>query len=130
MVQTMVVVHNIAGIQDYDEHAALRDNRRAAEKYLLQGFQETTYRGAKAFRDRARKLIIPFFVKGDGTEEEDEKYVHAMLSTFGFTGSTVLHHHHPAGHPVLLEYKKLDALRQRAAPKLYKMGKYQGTNKY
>jgi hypothetical protein len=46
---------------------------------------------------------MPFFVKGDGTMEEDEKYVHAMLSTFGITGSTVLHHRHPAGHPVLRE---------------------------
>jgi hypothetical protein len=32
---------------------------------------------------------MPLFVKGDGTVEEDEKYVHVMLSTFGFTGSTV-----------------------------------------
>ncbi len=32
IVQTMVVVHNIARIQDYDEYDALRENRRAAEK--------------------------------------------------------------------------------------------------
>jgi hypothetical protein len=84
IVQTMVVVHNIAGIQDDDEHDALRENRRAAEKTLLvlQGFQETNNRGAKASRDRARELIMPFFVKGDGTKEQGEKYVHVMLSTF------------------------------------------------
>jgi hypothetical protein len=86
IVQTMVVVHHIAGIESYDEYDELRDNRRAAGKPLLQGFQETNNRGAKAFRDRARELIIPYFVKGDGVMEEHEKYVHAMLSTFGFTG--------------------------------------------
>jgi hypothetical protein len=102
IVQTMGVVHNIAGIQDYDKYDALRENRRAAEKTLLRGFHETNNRGAKAFRDRARELIMPFLVKGDGTNEQAEKYVHAMLCTFGFTGSTVLHHLHPAGHPVLL----------------------------
>ncbi len=101
--QTMVVVHNIAGIQDYDEYVLLRENRRAAERTLLQGFQETNNRGAKAFRDKARELIMQFFVKGDGTKQKDENYVHAMISTFGLTGSTVLHHRHPAGHPVLLE---------------------------
>ncbi len=103
IVQTMVVVHNIAGTQDYDEYDALRENRRAAERTLHQGFQETNDRGAKAFRDKATELIMPFFVKGDGTKQQDEKYVHAMLFTFGFTGSTVLHHLHTAGHPVLLE---------------------------
>ncbi len=103
IVQTMFVVHRIAGIESHEEYDELRDNRHAAEKTLLQGFQETSNRGAKAFRDRARELIIPFLVKGYGTKEEDEKYVHAMYSTFGFTGSTVLHHRHPAGHPVLLE---------------------------
>jgi hypothetical protein len=103
IVQTMVVVHNIAGVQDYDEYDALQENRRAAERTLLQGFQETNNRGAKAFRDKARERIMPFFVKGDGTKQQDEKYVHAMLSTFGFTGSTVLHHLHHVGHPVLLE---------------------------
>jgi hypothetical protein len=103
IVQTMVVAHKIAGIDDYDEYDALRDNRPAAEKVLIQGFQETNNRGAKAFRDKARDLIMPFFVKGDGTKQEDDKFIHAMLSTFGFTGSTVLHHHHPDGHPLLLE---------------------------
>jgi hypothetical protein len=39
IVQTMVVVHNIAGIKSYDEYDELRENRRAAEKTLLQGFQ-------------------------------------------------------------------------------------------
>jgi hypothetical protein len=33
--------------------------------------------------------------------EEVKTYLHAMLSTFGITGSTVLYHRHPAGHPVL-----------------------------
>ncbi len=103
IIQTMVVVHNIAGIEKYEENDELREIRRAAEKNLLQGFQETNNRGAKAFRDRARELIMPCFIKGDDTMEEDEKYVHAMLSTFGFTGSTVLHHRHPAGYPVLRE---------------------------
>jgi hypothetical protein len=79
----MVVVHNIAGIDSYEEYDALRENRRAAEKTLLQGFQETNNRGAKAFRDKARELITPFFVKGDNTKQQDEKFVHAMLSTFG-----------------------------------------------
>ncbi len=65
IVQTMVVAHNIAGIQDYDEYDALRENRRAAEtqeRALLQGFQEINNRGAKAFPDRAKELIMPFFV--------------------------------------------------------------------
>ena len=99
----MVVVHNSAGIQDYEEYDALRGNRPVSEKVLIQAFQETNNRGAKAFRDRARALIMPFFDKGDGTEQQDEKFNHAMLSTFGFTGSTVLHHVHPDGHPMLLE---------------------------
>jgi hypothetical protein len=38
MVQTMVVAHNIASIQDYEEYDALRNNRPAAERVLLQGF--------------------------------------------------------------------------------------------
>ena len=32
IVQTMVVAHNIAGIEDYDEYDALRNNRPAVEK--------------------------------------------------------------------------------------------------
>jgi hypothetical protein len=91
------------GALHYDEYDVLRENRCAAERTLLQGLQETNNRGAKAFRDKARELIMQFLVKGDSTKQQDEKYVHAMLSTFGFTGSTVLHHRHPAGHPVLLE---------------------------
>ncbi len=59
--QTMVVVQNIAGIQSYDEYDELREKRRAAEKPVLQAFQETNDRGAKAFRDRVRELIMPFF---------------------------------------------------------------------
>ncbi len=35
IVQTMVVVHNIAGIESYDEYDELTENRRAAEKKLL-----------------------------------------------------------------------------------------------
>ncbi len=101
IVQTMVVVHNIAGIKSYDEYDALRENRRAAEKNPPQGFQKTNNRGENAFRDRGRKLIMPFLVKGSGTMEKDEKYLHAMLSTFGITGSTVFDHRHPTGHPVL-----------------------------
>ncbi len=42
----MVVMHNIAGIDSYEEYDALRENRRAAEKTLLQGFPETNNRGA------------------------------------------------------------------------------------
>ena len=101
IVQTMVVVHNIADIKDYDEYDALRENRPVSERVLLQGFQETNNRGAKAFRDKMRELIMPFFVKGDGTKQQDEKFIHALHSTFGFTGSTILHHHHPGGHPML-----------------------------
>jgi hypothetical protein len=59
--QTMVVVHNIAGIESYDEYDELRKHFRAAETPLFQGFQETKNLGAKAFRDRARELIMPFF---------------------------------------------------------------------
>jgi hypothetical protein len=103
IVQTMVVVHNIADIKDYDEYDALRENRPVSEKVLLQGFQETNNRGAKALRDRMRELIMPFFVKGDGTKQQDEKFIHALHSTFGFTGSTILNHHHPGGHPMLLD---------------------------
>ncbi len=49
IIQTMVVVHNIAGIDSYEEYDALRENRRVAERTLLQGYQETKNRGA--FRD-------------------------------------------------------------------------------
>jgi hypothetical protein len=55
-VQTMVVVHNIAGVESYDEYDELRKNRRAAGKKLIQGYQETNNRGAEALRDRAREL--------------------------------------------------------------------------
>jgi hypothetical protein len=34
-------VHNIAGIQDYEEYDALRGNRPVSEKVLIQAFQET-----------------------------------------------------------------------------------------
>ena len=116
IVQTMVVVNEIAGITSYDEYDELRENRPGAERTLLQGFQETNNRGAKAFRDRTRELILPFFLKGDGTMEQDDKYVHAMLSTFGFTGSTVLHHLHPAGHPVLRDCMATPRPTERGEP--------------
>jgi hypothetical protein len=97
IVQTMAVVHNTAGIESCDEYDELRESLRAAAKNLLQGFRETNNRGAKAFRDRARELIMPFFVDGDSTMEEHEKYLHVMLSTFGITGSTVKYPRHPTG---------------------------------
>jgi hypothetical protein len=40
IVQTVIVVHNIASIEIYDEYDALLENRRAAEKCLLQGFRK------------------------------------------------------------------------------------------
>jgi hypothetical protein len=36
IVQTMIAVHNFAGTESYDENDKLRENRRAAEKNLLQ----------------------------------------------------------------------------------------------
>ncbi len=58
MAQTMVVAHNLAGIESHDEHEELRENRRAAEGTLLQGFQETNNQDVKTLRDRARELIV------------------------------------------------------------------------
>jgi hypothetical protein len=39
-----------------------------------------------------------------------------MLSTFGFTGSTVLHHLHPAGHPVLRDCMATPRPTERGEP--------------
>ena len=75
--QSMVAGHNIAGIESHDEYEALHSVRPRAEWTLVQGHQETNNQGAKAFRDRARELIMPFFVQGDGTQEDDEKFIEA-----------------------------------------------------
>jgi hypothetical protein len=45
IIQTMIMVHNIAGIDSYDEYDELRENCRVSAKSLLQGFPDTNNRG-------------------------------------------------------------------------------------
>jgi hypothetical protein len=45
IVQIMIMVHNIVGIDSYDEYDELLENHRASAKSLLQGFPDTNNRG-------------------------------------------------------------------------------------
>ena len=105
IVQSMVVLHEIGGIQSHDEFEELRRARPAAEFSIHQQNQETNNRGAKAFRDKARELTMNFFIdKG-----EDEKLVWVKEQAFGVTGSTLFEARGP-DHPVIM------ACRETAPP--------------
>lgn len=63
--QTMVVDGSIGGIETHEEYEELRAASTKSEYTLLQQMRETNNRGAKAFRDRMRDLVIPFFKDND-----------------------------------------------------------------
>ena len=91
IIQHMVVLNNIGGIESHDEYEVLRENRPHAELTLIQAHQETNNLGAKAFRDRARELVMPFFVHGDPDPESNEQILQVKHSIFSGTGKPVLH---------------------------------------
>ena len=61
IVQQVVEENNIAGIQSDDEYDELRAANTSAESRLLQKFQETCNNGGRAFRNKVRQLVMPFF---------------------------------------------------------------------
>ena len=80
------------GIESHDEYDELRKARPAAEFHLHQQNQETNNRGAKAFRDKARELTMPFFLNMG----EDVKVQYVKQQAFGVTGSPIFQADHPA----------------------------------
>ena len=67
IVQQVVVENNIADIQSHYEYDKLCAANTSAESRLLQKFQETCNNGGRAFRNKVRQLVMPFFFKeGDG----------------------------------------------------------------
>ena len=85
IVQSMVVLHEIGGIQSHDEFEELRRARPAAEFSLHQQNQETNNRGAKAFRDKARELTMSFFID----QGEEEKLAFVKMRVFGVEGTPI-----------------------------------------
>ncbi len=61
IVQHVVEENNIAELQSHDEYDELRAANTSAESRLLQKFQETCNNGVRAFRNKIRKLVMPFF---------------------------------------------------------------------
>ena len=61
IVQQVVVENNIAGIQSHDEYDELCAANPSAESRLLQKFQETCNNGGRAFHNKVRELVMPFF---------------------------------------------------------------------
>ncbi len=68
IVQQVVVENHIAGIESHDEYDELRSGNTSAESRLLQKFQETCNNGGRAFRNKLRELVVPFFQEGDGKD--------------------------------------------------------------
>jgi hypothetical protein len=71
IVQQVVVKNNIAEIQSHDEYDEIRAANTSAEtpeSRLLQKFQETCNNGGRAFRNKVRELVMPFFENGDGKD--------------------------------------------------------------
>ena len=68
IVQQVVVENHIAGIQSHDEYDELRAANTSAKSRLLQKFQETCNNGGRAFRNKVRELVMPFFQDGDGKD--------------------------------------------------------------
>ena len=73
IVQSMVVQHNIGGIESHDQYEKLRKVNVRMEFALLQQHQETNNKNAKAFRDRARELVMDFF---EDTADKDRRINH------------------------------------------------------
>ncbi len=67
--QVPVVVENhITGIESHDEYDELHAANTSAESRLLQKFQETCNNGGRAFRNKVRELVMPFFQEGNGKD--------------------------------------------------------------
>ena len=76
IVQSMVVQHNIGGIELHKVNVRM-------EFALLQQHQETNNKNAKAFRDRAREIVMEFF---EDTADKDRRINHVKWKVFGTSG--------------------------------------------
>ncbi len=63
--QTMVIEGLIGGIETHEQYKEPRAASTKSKYTLLQQMLETNNRVAKAFRDRMRELVIPFFKDND-----------------------------------------------------------------
>ncbi len=66
IVQQVVVENCIAGIDSHDEYDELRAGNTSSENMLMQKFQETCNNGGRAFHNKVRELVMPFFPEGNG----------------------------------------------------------------
>ena len=93
IVQSMVVQHNIGGIESHDQYEELRKVNVRMEFALLQQHQETNNKNAKAFRDRARELVMEFF---EDTADKDRRINHVKWKVFGTAaGAPIMTGEHP-----------------------------------
>ncbi len=68
IVQQVVVENSIAGIESHDEYDELRAANTSSENRLMQKLQETCNNGGRAFRNKVRQLVMPFFQDGNGKD--------------------------------------------------------------
>ena len=93
IVQSMVVQHNIGGIESHDQYEELYKVNPRMEFVLLQQHQETNNKNAKAFRDRARELVMEFF---EETADKDRRINHVKWKVFGTAaGAPIMTGEHP-----------------------------------
>jgi hypothetical protein len=93
IVQSMVVQHNIGGIESHDQYEELYKVNPRMEFVLLQQHQETNNKNAKAFRDRARELVMEFF---EETVDKDRRINHVKWKVFGTAaGAPIMTGEHP-----------------------------------
>jgi hypothetical protein len=89
----MVVQHNIGGIESHDQYEELYKVNPRMEFVLLQQHQETNNKNAKAFRDRARELVMEFF---EETADKDRRINHVKWKVFGTAaGAPIMTGEHP-----------------------------------
>jgi hypothetical protein len=93
IVQQVVVENNIADIQSHYEYDKLRAANTPAESRLLQKFQETCNNGGRAFRNKVRELVMPFFQDGNG---KDPVVQEIRWKVFGVAADhSILNDNHP-----------------------------------
>ncbi len=68
IVQQVVIEHGITDIESHNEYGGLRAAKASSENRLMQKFQETCNYGGRALRNRARKLVMPFFQEENGKD--------------------------------------------------------------
>jgi hypothetical protein len=67
IVQAMVVFKGMGGIDSHENYEELRAANQLSRGTLLQMMQETCNRGAEAFRDKTRELVMPVLYFEDTT---------------------------------------------------------------